>query len=278
MEQHEHILAGLLDGVNASDVGGPSRLLPAAPAAAVGSAGYGQLTTLFRFNPDVQKHGKPSHLGRVPEILTASVNGYGGTGPLVGVARWGSGNGSQQVCEFDIQLGFPFFLGSNPGGNAATGGVLFTVVGTSLQVDARNDANLIPNVGIGNAALGNAAIGPPLATGSMAKGPRAGGAALTRTIVGTYAPGGPGLAPTTSVNMQVPAFAKKATIFRSNAVEPVQVSFTDLQGTQLDGPYNLAANAPSPTFVLQPNMLFVSVANTGGAALQVVGVVFELGF
>ena len=275
MDEHKQ-LAGLLDGVNATSVGGPSRVLPPSPVAAVGTAGQGQVTTLFRFNPDVAAHAKPLHLGRVPEILTASVQGMGGTGPLVGIATWGSGNGSQQTCEFDIQLGFPFPFGNNPGIRAAQGGVLFSVLGTSFQLDARNDANVIPAAGLGNVAIGNAAIGPMLATASMAKGNRAGGTQLTRTLLGTYAPSG-GLPATNIVAVPVPAFAKRFTVFRSPADESIQIATTDLQFTQVDGPYNVAANAVAPTLVLQPNMFSVAITNTGGAPLNVVGVVFELG-
>ena len=271
-------LPGLLDHVNAGSVGGPLMPLPPANVAAVGNAGYGNARTLVNFSPDIKGEEKQLDLGRVPEVLTASVFASGGTGPLVGIAQWGSGNGQQQQMEFDIPQTFGQFLGSNPGGtNQTAGGVLFSVPGTSLRIDARNDANLIANAGNGNVAIGVAANGTPSATASIGLGNRAGGTQLTRTIYGTYAPGG-GLPATNIVNIQIPAFAKRFTIFRSSTVVgPIQVEMIDFNGSVVDGPYNLAAGATSPTFLLTPSVLEVAIANGGGAPLQVVGCIFELG-
>ena len=167
-------------------IGGPSRALPPAAAAAEGAAGQGAWTTLVKLPGDVAHRGDPQKIERVPLILTASVFAQVGTGPVVGRAMFGAGNGTQQIVEFDVQIGAP--LAQTPGITSAanTGGSILSVPATSLQVDVRNDANLIVSGpltgGPLSLKLGDTSQGTPLVTGSMGQGPRSGSSQLTRTI------------------------------------------------------------------------------------------------
>jgi hypothetical protein len=284
MSEHE-IHPGLFHGENKTTIGGPFADLPPAPVAAIGAPGLGRLVTLVRFQPDTdQKHGpqhqahghvSPMKMGPAPQVLTASVMAQYGSGPIVGVARWGAGNGSQQILEFDVQLGTPTpFLGSSVGGSRS-GGVLLSLPASAVQIDCRNDANFIPNVG--SVAIGDPTVGTPQATASLAQGVRAGSTQLTRTLYAVYAPAGPGLAAAGSVNLQVPAFARSFRIFRTDAGSSVSVTMVNAAGHNVDGPYNVAANVPSPSFALTPNMLEVFLVNTGASALTVLGCIYELG-
>lgn len=281
-DDHEHHkpLAGLLDGVNATFVGGPFAILPPANVAAIGAPGKGPVQTLVKFSADVAKKGEPLKLGRVPVVLTASAFGTGGTGPLVGIARWGSGNGSQQEMEFDLQLGFP--LAATPGAAAngaypTQGGQLFSVPATSLEIAARNDLNLIP--GAGSIALGIilAPAVPSQATASIGIGNRAGvGGGLTRTIIARYNPGamlaGQFLVP-------VPAFAKRFRVIRSSglaAAAAITVNVVDGAFVICDGAYSEAAGVPPTTYTL-PSAAAEVVVTVAAAGCDVVGCIFELG-
>lgn len=277
-------LPGLMDGVNATLVGGPSAQLPAAAVAAEGSRGQGQVISLVKFSSDTADKKDQLKLGRVPLVLTASIAGNGGTGPLVGIARWGSGNGTQQEMEFDIQQGFP--LVTTPGvalrGRAA-GGTLFSVPATSLEIAARNDANFLPSGPLGatpvSAPLGTVADGVPSATASLAIGNRAGGKALTRTLYALYAPAGPGMIPGAGGELliAVPAFAKRFRVFRNSAANSISIVTVNNSFTDIDGPYNEAANTTPQTYELPGAASSIRIRNTGGTNILVLGAVFELG-
>jgi hypothetical protein len=271
-------LPGLLDSINATHVGGPLfGLNPASGAPSLNA--FGPLTSLVKLGPDVAHHANPLKLGRVPLVMTASVYAAGGTGPVVGVARWGAGNGAQQQMEFDVQQGFPQFTVPNVTNAATQGGTLFSLPGTSFEIAARNDANLLVNAGgLPLGLVAGAAI--PQASASLGTGNRGAAKALTRTMYCIYSPGAPGggLAAAASVQIAVPAFAKRFRVFRFDASASIQVSLTDGTNSLSDGPYNEAANAPPATYELPGWVNSVVVKNTSGAlVLQVVGCVFELG-
>jgi hypothetical protein len=273
---HEQ-LPGLLDGVNATLVGGPSvALAPAAGAPSLNA--FGAIASLVKFNVDIAHHTHHLKLGRVPLVLTASTFVQQGTGPVVGVCRFGSGNGSQQSFEFDVQQGFPLFTVPNITNSATAGGSLFSLPCTSIEINARNDANLLANAGGDPLGLvAGAAV--PLASASIGIGNRGSSKPLTRTVYGIYAPASVGgrLAPAGIVQVSVPAFAKRFRTFRTDATQPISVALTDGTGTPFDGPYNEAANAPPATYDLPASCSSVVITNTGAAALKVVGCVFELG-
>lgn len=251
-------------------------LVPAAGAPSLNA--FGAISSLVKFNVDTSKHGRPQHLGRVPLVLTSSAFVQGGTGPVVGVCRFGSGNGSQQVFEFDIQQGFPLFTVPNITNAATSGGSLFSLPCTSIEINARNDANLMVNAGGDPLGLvAGAAV--PIATASIGIGNRGSSKPLTRTSYGIYAPASVGgrLAAGSIVQISVPAFAKRFRVFRTDATQPIQVSLTDGTATTFDGPYNEAANAPPATYDLPASTSSVVVKNTGAGTLSVVGCIFELG-
>lgn len=279
----QHTPRGLLDGLNMTLIGGPSRQLPAAPAAAEGAAGQGAWTTLVKLPGDVGHAKDPQKIERVPLILTAAVYAQQGTGPVVGRALFGAGNGTQQIVEFDVQIGFA--LAATPGitGASSAGGSLLSVPATSLQVDVRNDANLIvsgPKTGGAlSVKLGDTSQGTPLVTGSMGQGPRAGSSQLIRTVyVRNQAANG--VPQNTSVQVPVPAFAQRFRVFRLvegvTVVPSINVSITDVGFVPMDGPYTEAAGAPPATYRLPGGAAVVVIKNNDATALKTVGCIFEL--
>jgi len=276
--EHEHRpLPGLLDHVNATWVGGPLKVLAPAAAAAQGLPGLGPLVSLIQFGPPIGAKHDPQKLGRTPLVMTASVFGQGGTGPIVGIARWGSGNGYQQSLEFDIELGFPqaTFGGIPPG--STVGGQLFSLPGTSFEIAARNDLNFVPSAG--SIALG-AVLAPPVpsqASASLGTGNRAsGGLGLTRTVYGYFNPAVPLVGTAT---IPVPAFAKRFRVFRSTGVvaaAAITVLVTDGNFVIIDGSYNEAAGAPPAIYHL-PSAASTVQVTCAGPGCTVVGAIFELG-
>jgi hypothetical protein len=267
MEQHEQ-LRGLLDGERLTSIGGA--LVPL-PAAAVGLAG--QVFTLLRFQPDIAKKDQPQHMGRnTSRVLTASVytlNGIG-AGPLVGVVQWGAGNGAQQQFEFDIS-GSLLVVGQNSTG----GGALLSLPATSLQISARNDSSVIPRPG--DTQLGSSAV-VPAATAGFAIGHRSSTAQLTRTIYGVNLPTGAPFAPTNHVDIGIPAFSQRFRIFRTSAVNAVQVQILGTDAfAPISGPYIDAASVAPSLYTLPSNAQVLRLTNNGPGNIDVLGVVFELG-
>lgn len=273
----------LLDGVLKGMVGSPSIFLPLAAAAAQVPAGQGVTKTLINLSADLDLHdhqtGKQhaGKLGRAPLVLTASVFGVGSgsSGPLVGTAQWGSGNGAQQSVEFDIPLS-----GVNLSSAQASGGAQLTVPCTALSITARNDGNVIPV--LGGQPIGDAFGIPfqvanvlPTAAASIGIGSKQSGSVLTRTI--WIANGGGGLAATASVGVAVPAWAQCVRVLRFDASNTIQVTIVSLGLSTLAGPYNEAANAPPTVYVLPSTAGSITVKNTGGAAIAFMALVFELG-
>lgn len=269
-----HPLPGLLDGVNATLVGGPLIILPPAAAPTIGRLGQGALTSLVKFDADIGAKHNAQKLGRVPLVMTGSVFGSGGGGPLVGVARWGSGNGYQQAMEFDIQLGFPeATLTPPPAAGSTLGGQLFSVPGTSLEIAGRNDANFIPGAGSTALGIGVGAFPPSSGTASIGTGNRAGaGGALTRTIYSYFNPAVPVVG---AFNVAVPAFAKRFRVLRFGT-PALTVQIADGNFVAYDGPYTEAAGAPPTTYQL-PGSASVVVVTAAAPGCTVVGCIFELG-
>lgn len=275
-EHHDGgVLPGLLDGVNQTFVGAPFALLPAANVPGVGLAGLGPATTLLKFATDIGKRGGAGarKLGRAPRVATVSVFAVGGSGPITGIVRWGAGNGSQQELEFDIQTGFPLFTVPVPTGSTkASGGSIFALPMTSIEVLARNDANLIPYNG-GGVALGlpdSSPLGAPSATASLALGDRGGSSQLTRTVTTYY---GGVLAPAGTFTISVPAFAQSYRLFRLGG-GAITVQTQDGQANPVDE-YALAADVPAPLIAL-PGSSSGLVVTTAAATLKVLGAIFNL--
>lgn len=269
-------LPGLLDGVNQSYVGGPFRVVPPATLPAVSLAGRGALVSLIKMQSDIA--GKQDHLklGRVPIVLTASVFGASGSGPLVGIALFGSGNGSQQQFEFDIQAGVPEATStpSPSGPTLSLGGQLFSLPCTSLEINARNDANV--RLAAGQDTLGDTSAGASSATASIGIGNRAGvGGGLTRTIYGYKSVAVPLIGVAT---IAVPAFAKRFRVFRTinPTASAITVGIQDAAFVTIDGAYSEAAGAVPATYQLPGAAATVTVTVAAPGA-SCVGCVFELG-
>lgn len=269
-------------------VGGPAKPLPAASAAADGVLGQGPLVTLLQFQPDITEYAQsadPSHaklarlLTRSPRVLTASVFAQGGTGPLIGVAQWGSGNGAQQSAEFDLPTaGFGGSLLLSPNTLVdAQGGVILSVPATSLNIVARNDANLIPPGGA--QALGAAPpfVALPQATASIGIGQRGNRQPLTRTTFAVFDPAGAGLAPAGTVLIFVPPWSKRGTIFLRSAAQTATATIVDILNNNIAGPYTTVASTAPVPFDIPPTAGRILLTNTGAGAINVLGVVFELG-
>jgi hypothetical protein len=284
-EHHEN-QPGLFDGINATTVGGPFVQVPPAFAIAVGLAGQGRPVSLFKFNPEIG-HKSVSHhgheqvnslkLGKEPQILTASIamEGANGsvqppTGPLVGIVRYGVGNGAQQVVEFDIQMGFPLFTVPAPIGQVQpSGGAMLTVPCTSLELLARNDANMILFGGTVPLGLQNST--PPQVTGSLARGQRTSTAQLTRTLYGVYQPGG---APVAAGTIIIPVAARAVSfrIFRVT-VGAITVNILDQCNNFVDG-FVVAATDPCPEILLPGWCSNLAVVTTGNTT--VMGAIYRL--
>lgn len=269
---------GLMAGMDPGRVGGPAKPVLAAAAAAVAPAGLGPLVSLVKFQAKANTTD-PHHLHADPATLTGSIYANGnsgqagllvsrGFGPLVAVVKWGAANSGEQTAEFDIPI--------NSLAAVQGGGTLFTVVGDYLEIAARNDASLIPRVG--DAALGaDGAPALPTVGATIGVGNRSGASSpLTRTIWIAFNPAG-GLAAATSGSASVPKFAKSFRVFRTDATQPVSVTVLGDSTLAQDGPYNIAANVPSPEFPLNSTAGTVQVTNTGAAALTSVGVIFNIG-
>lgn len=262
----------LMRDVGPGKVGGPLMPIPPAAVAAIAPRGRGGGVTLQQFAPPVTTDNG-AHLTRPAEMITASIFAAGGpgSGPLVGVAKWGSGNGVQQQIEFDVQIGFP-----EPAVIANTfGGAILSVPCTSLELVVRNDANLLPRAG--DQPLGST-VNTPSATASLALGTRASTAALTRTIYAVNLPAG-GFAAAATVDVGVPAFAQRFRMFRSSANNAVQVTFLSTAGVfaPSSGPYTDLANVAPALYTIPANTSFLRLTNAGPGVLDVLGVVFELG-
>lgn len=254
-------------------IGGALIDLPPAPAAAVNA--FGPIKTLLRFQPDLAQEGRPQHLGRsTSHVLTASCYTLGGAGagPVVGIAQWGAGNGAQQSVEFDITNSLPTPTVSN----SAFGGSVLSVPGTSLQISARNDSNVIPRAG--DTALGNT-VNNPKASAGFGIGHRAGTAQLTRTIYAVNLPTGAQFVPGNHVDIGIPAFSQRFRMFRSSALNAVQVEFLGTGGifAVTSGPYIDAASVAPSLYTIPANTLLLRITNNGPGNIDVLGVLFELG-
>lgn len=275
-------------GVNPGMLGGTTAVpIPPAVAAGVGIAGQGQAVNILQFRPSniASENGQEQNIA--PEMITATVVGNGGTGPLVGIARWGSGRSGMFTMEFDIPM---------PGaqGNAfvitntsvpTLGGVMLSVPGEALEISARNDANMKTRAQ--DAPMGNSALGNPLAYAALGLGNRK-SSNLYRTVFGVWnnvavAPGG-GLADAAFVTVNVPPFATAYRVFRSvgSGAGAGHISYQtlDTQGNQLDGPIDLAMGVLSPEIILPGKSGMVTLTNLdgggAGGTIQIIGCTFTL--
>jgi hypothetical protein len=254
-------------GMNMGNVGGIGIALPAANAPALSKAGMGPIIQLVKFVGVVRAPDGQRAL-EAPKMLTAAVSVRSGTGPIVGRAVWSSGNGSPNVVYFDVPTKLvddtsPYFGQSDS--------VLISVPADVLEIDAQNNANLFAN---SDAAvpLGNSNVAA-VANANVADGPRGGGAPITLTAFGAYNPGGAG---TAVASIPVPPMAKSFRVFRNDPADTMSVDIRNFfTAAPLDGPYVIAAGAPSPEFQLPGNAGLVVL--TPSVAATKYGCIFTLG-
>lgn len=278
----------LSTGVNPGMLGGTTGAsIPPAPAAGVGVLGQGQAVNVLQFRPSNVTSSDGQEQNIAPEMIVASVVGQGGTGPLVGIARWGSGRSGMFQMEFDIPMpgaqGNAFIITNTS--VPTLGGAFIAVPGEALEISARNDANMktrAQDTPMGNSQLGNPQAYAALGLGNRKSSP------LYRTIFGVWnnvavAPGG-GLVDGGFVTVNIPPFATAYRVFRSvgSGAGAAHVSFQtlDTQGNQLDGPIDLAMGVLSPEIALPGKSGMVTLTNLdgggAGGVVQIIGCVFTL--
>lgn len=272
--EHHSKTPDLMAGVGPGHVGGPWLELPPAAAASVSPVGLGPLVKLIQFNADDPMNQDGGQIiGKQPLVITASINvqlafapapATLAPGPFEAVLSWGSGNGAASTAIVDIPVN----------GTEKHGAILVSVLGTYLEVMARNKSNLLPRAT--DHILGNPDIAPlPRGGVSIAVGNHPGGPApVTLTRFAAFDPAG-GLAAAAVASVTVPPMARAFTVFR-DASQPISIQVAT-NGQFLDGPYLVAANVVAPRIMLPANANNVNITNTGAAAITSVGVVFELG-
>lgn len=252
--------------VKQGNIGG-SASGPVLPAS-VGSGAHGQEVSLIQFSGD----------DKDPQMLTAAIAALTDpltTGPYVGIVQFASGHGDQQRVEFDIVTNEGTQLSGV--GNICTpgGGAVISLVGSSARVSVRNDAAYKPD-GVAGLSLGNPAAGGVSFTASLAVGARVGGDSSTQLTI-TVANQVGGFLAAGIRTFPIPPFARSFRAFRASANESISISLVDCTGLVVDGPYNVAANVPAPIINLIGRAVLVQINNTGGAAIDVAGAIFQLG-
>ena len=266
----------LMDGVRAADVGGPGLLVPAAPAPATADAGgLGKPVVIFTFNAD--KDGQREIEG--PHTITATISavnttGQAAAGPIVGIVEWGSGNSAQFAAEVDVPCAANM-SGAAPDNLLAGSGVIVTVPGDYIRISARNDSNLLASVAANEQPLGDPSLLTFVSAGAGV-GNRAGSSKLFLTRMAAFRTAG-GIAMGVSAFLRIPPFAKAVQVIRFNAAQGVSVSMDGPSFLTLDGPINIAPNAPSPSIPIPNATTTLQLTNTGPGALLVLGAIFEIG-
>lgn len=241
--------------------------VPPAPTAKKGAQGLGEWKSLLQFEGD-DKHPATVY---VSVFATGNNSDGGPIGPITARCDFGSGH-TTHTFFFDLPINGVNSQPVQNTGDYQGGGIVFAVPASKVAVAVRNDAALIPPTGdVSLGALG-ANVVNPVASASMAEGNRP-STLLTRTVWGVQATPGHGLAAASTVTLPVPPYARRAVLIGDKS-QTYQVTFTGPVAG--DGPYNVAANAVSPEFVLG-QAAFMLIKNTGGAEVLSVGAVFELG-
>lgn len=248
-------------------------ILPSA-AAAQGFAGRGPETSILRFRGNDDD----------PLMMSASVSVSDSTnsaqafGPIVGIAKWGSGKGGMIVAEFDVPgNNYPQTFLDGQGNVYLGGGVELSVPGSSLEILLRNDGNVIP--AIGNVAIGS---GVPSAFGTSSFGPgNKPKSDLFRTIWQVSAGIGSGLAAAGATDINVPPFAKTVRIFRASGgavpTSPtIRVSLVR-NGGRIIETYVVAADTPTPELPLPAGVFAIHIGNISAAEILQLAAIFTIG-
>lgn len=260
----------LTHDVPQGNLGSSNVELPPAAAAATIQTGQGQIKPLVRFRGNDHD----------PQIVSASLYAFDKTnsanpfGPIVGIARWGSGLSNTHEAEFDL-----------PANNYTQaqmitrsivlkgGGAIISVPCSSLEVDARNDANYIPP--IGDQAIGFSTISG-FGSGAIGVGNRV-SSPLFRTIWAVSGTAGNGLGAAASTNVNIPPFARSARVVRSgtagigNSLRITQAT----AGFTADS-FVVATDALCPEFVLAGGATFLTLLNTDAVEIRKMAVIFTI--
>lgn len=257
------VMGRLFTAQNPGSFGGTTQNLQAAGAPSLAPAGLGQAQSLLQFR------GK----GDDPQMITATIfaispPSLAPTGPLTGILFWGSGNGQNQRAEFDIGVT------GNADDASLSGGTMVSVPATHLELQVRNDGNLIP-VG-GSNTIGSTG-GPVSVIASLGVGAKISNTRAVRTA--WLINGGAGLAPGATIQAFVPPFATSFVVQRDDAGNALQIDTSMNSGlTFTDGPYNVAANARSPEFSISGWVSLVRIKNTGATPITNLSILFFLSF
>jgi hypothetical protein len=256
----------LFAGKNPGMFGGQSQNIIPAGAAAVAPNGFGANASLLQFR------GSDND----PQMITASIMAQGmlvggatGSGPMTGILSWGSGNGQNQSVEFDIGCKGTF----NGRVFSPIGGTMISVPASRIDLQVRNDSNLLAQNGTGTSIGGNV-IGVNV-TAALAVGTKISNTRAARTIWLFNDPGAAQFTPTNQVICNIPPFATSFVVMRDSANQ--SISF-ELLGTsnQYDGPYNVAANVRCPETPISGWIDGIRITNTGSVGIERLSVLFFL--
>lgn len=250
----ERVEQGNLGGTNGPVVG-----------SATASGAVGAETQLIQFSGDEDD----------PQVLTISIAALGQTalrGPFTALIDFASGHGDQQRIEVDIPTNqvntsnlTPYVFG---------GGLVVSVVASSVRVSIRNDASYAPSA---DGALNPVSAAGVQFTASIGTGGHPSSSPANRTIWGQWTTIGAGIGPAGVADVAIPVFARTFRVCRFDAAQTVTVSQLDAQGIVCDGPYNIAANDPGPKFEIVQTAEKVRITNTGAGVIKRAGCVFQLG-
>lgn len=284
-------MSDLFKGLPGGSFGNSVASVPPSQKQGVAPIGWGEIKTVVKF-PGHMRKGNMAH-ETDPCMITASVFAQPNpdanfVGPLTGIALWGSGGSATHQAEFDIPVGTSFdpdFVLNDPAPfDTPKGGTLISVVGTSLEIRARNDANLIPAGpdgkgtnqlpvgGVGAAAL-TAPFAPAFVSAALGVGPRAPEFTATKTIFSVLAtPVAGSLAAGQQVSVRVPPFAKAYRIARRHTGFPGAdfagaIQFIEFGGlTSGEGPYTVASGVIAPIVDLSGWSTTLTIINAEAAA------------
>jgi hypothetical protein len=294
-------MSDLFNGADASTIGNTATAVPA-QAPGVAPSGWGPQVTVVKFQPGlgaISRGGLVDKMEGDPHVVSVSIYATPVTpgtlpiGPITGIALWATGAGSTQIAEFDIPVATDQNPAVVPPIGPKGGGTLISVVATSLEIRARNDANLVPqSQGVGqiNNPLGNPGslvlpvANNALVTASLGAGVKSNDLRTTKTVWLINSSGGAGFAANSgSIFAPIPPFAASFRVLRGSQFEPgatvasaIQVALADRSGGVVDGFYNVGAGVVCPEIPLSGQAAGVLVTNNGAFMLDTVAVIFYL--
>lgn len=292
-------MSDLFQRINEANFGNTTGgVAPAETPGAIAPEGYGEPESVVKFPSATNDWPTPNTKhSSDPSIITASIqaapDGVPTAGPLTGIALWGSGGSQIQIAEFDIPITTNPIFTLDDTRFLPFGGTLISVPGTSLEVRARNDANLIPPPSNGGNILsgpigngGDATTALANVTASICAGTKDSFARATKTVWGFFDDAadilGRGLQPNDSVTMLIPPFATAVRVARSAGTPPtpaptvtVEIGMRNLTHS-VDGPYTFATGVICDELILTGQAGLITVTNTSAVRIAAVLAIFTL--